>query len=347
MSRKRLLQILQERCRELGVDVRFSTPAPDVDELQCRLRPRRRRRRTQLGRPQPLRRRLPADAGDAAVQVHVARARTWSSTRSSSSWRETPYGVMQIHGYPFDAHRSTFIIEMHEDVWRRAGFDEQSTARCVQKLFSACTAGKLSSFANNSKWISFATVRNERWRHDNVVLLGDAAHTAHFSIGSGTKLAMEDALALAACLHEQPDLDSALTAYEAERRPVVLSTQRAAQASLEWFENLGAVHAIRTRCSSLQHHDAQPSGDLRQPARARPGVRRRGRRVVRAAEQARARRRRRAAADVPAVPAARAGACRTGSWCPRWTCTGRSTASRTTSTSSTWAARRWAGPGWS
>ena len=92
--------------------------------------------------------------------------------------------------------------------------------------------------ANNSRWVSFSTVRTETWRHGNVVLLGDAAHTAHFSIGSGTKLAMEDALALAACLHEQPDVDSALVAYEAERRPVVVSTQRAAQASLEWFENL-------------------------------------------------------------------------------------------------------------
>jgi anthraniloyl-CoA monooxygenase len=93
--------------------------------------------------------------------------------------------------------------------------------------------------ANNSKWTSFATVTNRTWRHGNVVLLGDAAHTAHFSIGSGTKLAMEDALALVACLHEQPDVDTALAAYEAERRPVVLSTQRAAQASLEWFENIG------------------------------------------------------------------------------------------------------------
>jgi anthraniloyl-CoA monooxygenase len=94
-------------------------------------------------------------------------------------------------------------------------------------------------FANNSKWLSFATVRNEHWRHGNVVLLGDAAHTAHFSIGSGTKLAMEDALSLAACLHEQPGLDAALGAYETERKQVVLSTQRAAQASLEWFEHIG------------------------------------------------------------------------------------------------------------
>src|SRR5204862_4906364 len=86
----------------------------------------------------------------------------------------------------------------------------------------------------------FTTVRCQAWRHRNVVLLGDAAHTAHFSIGSGTKLAMEDALALAACLHEQHSVEAALTAYEAERRPVVASTQRAAQASLEWFENIGS-----------------------------------------------------------------------------------------------------------
>ena len=99
--------------------------------------------------------------------------------------------------------------------------------------------GQHSLFANNSRWISFTTVRCQTWRHRNVVLLGDAAHTAHFSIGSGTKLAMEDALALAACLHEQPCVEAALTAYEAERRPVVASTQRAAQASLEWFENIG------------------------------------------------------------------------------------------------------------
>ena len=96
--------------------------------------------------------------------------------------------------------------------------------------------------ANNSKWISFTTVRCETWRHGNVVLLGDAAHTAHFSIGSGTKLAMEDALALAACLHEHRT--ASMRRWPRTRRnarPVVASTQRAAQASLEWFENIGAV----------------------------------------------------------------------------------------------------------
>ncbi|HEX3005056.1 MAG TPA: FAD-dependent monooxygenase, partial [Angustibacter sp.] len=164
--------------------------------------------------------------------------------------RETPYGVMQLHAYPFDRHGSTFIVEMHDDVWRAAGFDatagrdwrpgesDDAAIAVVRELFADVLDGH-EVLTNQSRWISFGTVRTDTWRRGNVVLLGDAAHTAHFSIGSGTKLAMEDALALAACLHEQPDVDAALDAYEAERRPVVLSTQRAAQASLEWFENLG------------------------------------------------------------------------------------------------------------
>jgi anthraniloyl-CoA monooxygenase len=170
--------------------------------------------------------------------------------------RETPYGVMQIHGYPYDATGSTFIVEMTSEVWRNAGFadfadrewapgesDEKSIA-LVRELFAdvldgpSTGSGQATIIGNNSRWISFTTVRNEHWVHENVVILGDAAHTAHFSIGSGTKLAMEDALALAACLHEEPDVTTALATYEEERQAVVLSTQRAAQASLEWFENL-------------------------------------------------------------------------------------------------------------
>jgi anthraniloyl-CoA monooxygenase len=164
--------------------------------------------------------------------------------------KATQWGTMQIHGYPYSDSGSTFIVEMHEDVWRAAGLDatadhpfapgesdDESVAR-VAEIFAEELEGHR-VLANNSKWLSFTTVRNERWHDGNVVLLGDAAHTAHFSIGSGTKLAMEDSLALAACLHEHDTLDAALTAYETERRPVVESTQRAAQASLEWFENIG------------------------------------------------------------------------------------------------------------
>ncbi|GAA4217099.1 oxidoreductase [Actinocatenispora rupis] len=115
--------------------------------------------------------------------------------------------------------------------------DTSSIAAC-QTLLTPLLNGKTLR-GNGSHWIRFTTVRCANWRHGNIVLLGDAAHTAHFSIGSGTKLAMEDALALAAALTEQSTVDDALAAYEAERRPVVESTQRAAQASLEWFERIG------------------------------------------------------------------------------------------------------------
>ena len=166
--------------------------------------------------------------------------------------RETPHGVMQMHGYPYDATGSTFIVEMHDDVWRAGASTtsprrdlapgrerRRSRSRRSRELFADLLDGHRAA-RQQLAWISFTTVRNETWRHGNVVLLGDAAHTAHFSIGSGTKLAMEDALALAACLHEQPDARTRRwPAYEAERRPVVLSTQRAAQASLEWFEDIG------------------------------------------------------------------------------------------------------------
>jgi anthraniloyl-CoA monooxygenase len=249
MSRKRLLQLLQRRCRDLGVTVHFRTEAPDVDDLACGhdlvvaadgLNSAVRSRYDDVFRP--------------TLDVRACKYMWLGTSRVFDAFkfyvRQSPHGVMQIHGYPYDADGSTFIIEMNEAVWRRAGFDafadrdwkpgesDEKSIEVIQELFADVLDGH-EVMANNSRWVSFATVRNECWRHGNVVLLGDAAHTAHFSIGSGTKLAMEDALALAACLREQPDVDAALTAYEEERRPVVLSTQRAAQASLEWFENLG------------------------------------------------------------------------------------------------------------
>jgi anthraniloyl-CoA monooxygenase len=249
MSRKRLLNILQGRCAELGVEVQFRTEAPDVAVLSAEydlviaadgVNSPTRTRFADSFRPTLETRRckyiwLGTDLVFDAFKFHIL---------------DTPAGVMQIHGYPYSADASTFILEVHEDVWERAGFAEiapkflapgQSDERSIELVRELCAdvLGGHQVFANNSKWTNFSTVRCATWHRDNVVLLGDAAHTAHFSIGSGTKLAMEDALALAACLHEHSTVDAALAAYETERRPVVTSTQRAAQASLEWFENIG------------------------------------------------------------------------------------------------------------
>lgn len=249
MSRKELLQILQRRAAELGVTVHYRTAAPDVDELRAS---------HDLV--------LAADGLNSAVRTKYADVfgPSLDLRRNKYIWlgtdlvfeafqffvKQTEWGTMQIHGYPYSETGSTFIVEMHEDVWRRAGFDrtadqvfppgvsdEYAVARITEIFADELKGHRV--LTNNSKWLNFTTVHNERWYDGNVVLLGDAAHTAHFSIGSGTKLAMEDALALAACLHEHPTVAEALEAYQTERKPVVESTQRAAQASLEWFENIG------------------------------------------------------------------------------------------------------------
>src|SRR5207237_5255949 len=107
-------------------------------------------------------------------------------------------GLLQVHAYPFDAHTSTFIVECPESVWRRSKLDNASEADSIaycEELFEEELNGRR-RLSNRSTWINFVTLRSESWHHGNVVLLGDAAHTAHFSIGSGTKLAMEDSIAL-------------------------------------------------------------------------------------------------------------------------------------------------------
>ena len=162
--------------------------------------------------------------------------------------------------------------------------DERSIDFC-RELFADVLDGH-GSMANNSKWLNFHTVRNAHWHDGNVVLLGDAAHTAHFSIGSGTKLAMEDAIALAWAFKTASAAAGAgevLQAYEDERRAGVASTQRAAQASLEWFEDISRYIGQEVDRVRLQPADPQPAHHLRQPADARRGVhgRRRPRRSPR------------------------------------------------------------------
>ncbi|MFJ8629262.1 bifunctional salicylyl-CoA 5-hydroxylase/oxidoreductase [Streptomyces sp. NPDC093568] len=240
LGRRRLLEILHNRCHDLGVQLRFRTAAPDPARLAETydlviaadgVHSATREAYTHVFRPHVVSHHcryiwLAADFAFDAFRFEIA---------------ETEHGVMQLHGYPYAADASTVIVEMRDEVWQAAGFadlDEQGSVERCAKIFAEALGGRPLK-SNKSAWTTFRTVVNKRWSHGNVVLLGDAAHTAHFSIGSGTKLAVEDALALAACLEEQPSLERALAAYEEERKPVVASTQRAARASLEWFENLG------------------------------------------------------------------------------------------------------------
>jgi anthraniloyl-CoA monooxygenase len=249
LGRMRLLNILQARAEEVGVDLNFRTEAPAHEQLMAS---------HDLV--------IAADGVNSAVRAAYPDVfgTTPEGRFSKFMWLgtdlvfeaftfhivETEWGIFQIHGYPYDETMSTFIVETDEATWRRAGFDatqdrafapgendEEAIAR-FRSMFAEQLQGH-ALLANNSKWLNFQTIRNTNWRHGNLVLLGDAAHTAHFSIGSGTKLAMEDATALAWAIKDSgDDVDEALVSYEEDRRPIVESTQRAAQASLEWFEGI-------------------------------------------------------------------------------------------------------------
>ncbi|MFF1493485.1 bifunctional salicylyl-CoA 5-hydroxylase/oxidoreductase [Streptomyces sp. NPDC058304] len=239
IGRRRLLEILHERCAGLGVKLCFRTGAPAAALLAASY---------DLvvaadGVHSPTRQSGAAHFRPTLTSGHcryIWLAADFAFDAFRFEIAETEHGVMQLHAYPYSADASTVIVEMHEKVWRAAGLDlcdeDESAARCA-KIFSEALRGR-PLHGNRSAWTEFRTVVNERWSHGNVVLLGDAAHTAHFSIGSGTKLAVEDALALAEAVAAQPDVPAALAAYEAVRRPAVASTQRAAAASMRWFEEL-------------------------------------------------------------------------------------------------------------
>ena len=170
--------------------------------------------------------------------------------------------MFQVHAYPFDADTSTFIVECAEETWRAAGLDQageaESIAFCEDLFADELDGHKLLS--NRSLWISFVTLRCRSWHHGNVVLLGDAAHTAHFTIGSGTKLAMEDAVALAAGPRAPPAaLEAAFTDYELERQPVVERFQEAARDSATYFENVRRYDRLRPGPVRLQPAHPAPA----------------------------------------------------------------------------------------
>jgi flavin-dependent dehydrogenase len=170
----------------------------------------------------------------------------WYGTRQlfhglTLTFRESEAGVFAAHSYKFSKELSTFIVECDEGTWARAGLDRMADAEArgyLARVFGRDLGGE-ELLSNNSRWINFLLVRNGRWSHRNVVLLGDALHTAHFSIGSGTKLAIEDSIALFRHLDATPDVAAALEEFERARRPVIEEYQQAAQESRVWFERAG------------------------------------------------------------------------------------------------------------
>jgi len=242
MSRQALLDILRRRGEALGVGFRFETevddltPYLDADVVLAA-----------DGVNSAIRNRYAAHFGpdiDVRPNKFVWLGTTFPFSAFTFYFKEDEHGLWRVHAYRYNATHSTFIVETTEEAWLRAGLasaTEADTVRFCERLFERELDGH-TLLENRSLWRSFPVVRNRRWHWNNVVLMGDAAHTAHFSIGSGTKLAMEDAIALAEALRTQAGVPAALAAYDAERRLAVEATQRAAQVSLEWFEQTERYH---------------------------------------------------------------------------------------------------------
>ncbi len=239
VARKRLLQVLQDRCRALGVEMSFGDELPDLSRFDGfdlvvaadGVNSTVRRLHEEWFRPR--------------LDVHRSKFVWFGTTRPFDAFtfvfRKTAHGLFQVHAYPFEAGTSTFIVECNQATWERAGLadatEEDSIAFC-EELFAPELAGHR-LMSNRSLWTSFVTVRCDSWHKGNVVLIGDAAHTAHFTIGSGTKLAMEDAISLANAFAKHPSsLEAALTEYELERQPVVERFQEAARESSRYFEDV-------------------------------------------------------------------------------------------------------------
>jgi anthraniloyl-CoA monooxygenase len=261
ISRVGFLNILQRRCLDLGVEIRFRTTADDVAAL--------READLLVGADgaNSLVRRTFSDAFQPTLQAGRNKY-IWLGTRRlfhglTLTFRESEAGWFAAHSYRFSRTTSTFIVECVGDTFDRGGFErlsEPETLAALERVFAADLAGEPLLSNNFVRWLQFTIVKNRRWVHENVVLLGDALHTAHFSIGSGTKLAIEDSIALARALAERRAVPEALAAFERDRKPVVDRLQAAAQSSLSWFENAGGrmhldpiplAHELMTRSARI------------------------------------------------------------------------------------------------
>lgn len=241
-SRIDMLAVLERACLEAGVQIRHQQRVDDVAQLAAGV--------DML---------VAADGSNSAVRKQYAdhfrpafeRRRNkfaWYGTRQrfhpvSLIFREAEHGIFIAHSYQYSKDLSTFLVEVDPDSWRRAGLDtaseEESRRYCARVFGDELGANGL--LGNRSLWFEANIVRNERWSHENIVLLGDALRTVHFSLGSGTRMAMQDAIALHQGLLRHPgDVPGAFAQFEALRRPASSSFQAAAGRSLDWYENVAA-----------------------------------------------------------------------------------------------------------
>ena len=239
-SRIDMLDTLQAACERAGVRITYGQRIADVETLAAE---------ADLV--------IAADGGNSAVRTQLAEhfqpsfekrrnKFAWYGTRQrfhpvSLIFRETGHGVFIAHSYQYSAELSTFLVEVDPDTWRRAGLDQASedeSRRHCAEVFRA-ELGSNELLTNRSLWFEANIVKNERWTHRNIVLLGDALRTVHFSLGSGTRMAMQDAIALHRGLAAHPNhLPAAFGAFEATRRPASSSFQSSAARSLDWYEGV-------------------------------------------------------------------------------------------------------------
>jgi anthraniloyl-CoA monooxygenase len=237
-SRVALLHILHDRCRELGVKLVFQreidaledVPASDLIVVADGINSKIREQHRQHFQP--------------SVDLRPNKFVWLGSTRPLDAFkyffRETPEGIILAHAYQYEEGRSTWILETDEQTWKNIGFDRMDEAAMLEtaeRIFAEELDGHR-FIANRSLWRNFPTITNRTWVKDHAVLVGDAKATAHFSIGSGTKLAMEDAIALFEAVKNDRSVERALHRYDTARREEVEKTQHAANVSLAWFEHM-------------------------------------------------------------------------------------------------------------
>jgi 2-polyprenyl-6-methoxyphenol hydroxylase-like FAD-dependent oxidoreductase len=260
IGRRRLLDLLLQRARSLGVLVEFEHAVVDAAQL-----PAADLLVASDGVNSSLRR---LRHGRFGTDVHVGRNKyVWLGTNKvfdvfTFAFVGTAAGWIWCHAYGFDDRSSTFIVECTPETWTGLGFDrmgEEETLALLEQFFEPWLEGHPLRSNGEARWLEFRTLTNERWHHENVVLMGDAAHTTHFTIGSGTKLALEDAIALAAKLHGDTKLEDALEAYGAERGAALRPAQTDARFSALWFESVPRYADLSpTQLFALLHERRSP-----------------------------------------------------------------------------------------